>query len=243
MKFVDLHFHGLYGLDDGAKTLETAQSMLDAAYSDGTRAICFTPHFHPGYYGHNGGAAMDRYLELRHIAGERWPELELYLGNELHYDPACVGWLDSGECRTIHETRYLLVDFSDDVPEYTLVKALKQLLGIGYRPILAHIERYSKLRGKTGTIRDLADSGIVIQVDSQGVLGGFGMGARHAARHLLRCGLVDLVASDAHDTEKRPPELSKCYHFVEEHWGRSYADVLFWENPRRILKGDDVWKE
>lgn len=47
MNYADMHCHMLYGVDDGAQDRETSRAMLDAAYADGTRTICFTPHCHP----------------------------------------------------------------------------------------------------------------------------------------------------------------------------------------------------
>ncbi len=47
MNYADMHCHMLYGVDDGAQDRETSRAVLDAAYADGTRTICFTPHCHP----------------------------------------------------------------------------------------------------------------------------------------------------------------------------------------------------
>jgi len=47
--FSDLHMHALFGVDDGPKTEDDMYAVLDAAYADGTRYMCLTPHFHPGY--------------------------------------------------------------------------------------------------------------------------------------------------------------------------------------------------
>ena len=47
----DLHIHLLCGVDDGARDEETMRAMVDAAYDDGTRVICATPHYHPGFFG------------------------------------------------------------------------------------------------------------------------------------------------------------------------------------------------
>jgi protein-tyrosine phosphatase len=51
--FSDIHMHLLFGTDDGAKTVEDMYEMVDASYACGTRFICATPHFYPGYFGDN----------------------------------------------------------------------------------------------------------------------------------------------------------------------------------------------
>lgn len=243
MNYADMHCHMLYGVDDGAQDRETSRAMLDAAYADGTRTICFTPHCHPGYYGEHADEALQRYAELRTYAAERYPDLALYLGNELHDDPACLSWLDAGTCRTLNGSRYLLVDFSDDVSLYTITKALDQLLNAGYTPVLAHTEVYRSLRGDTRTICSLSDSGVILQLDSQSIMGDFGLGAKRAARRLLCHGLADIVASDAHDMDRRPPRLSACHAFVAEKYGEAYAGLLFADNPQRILRGEYIGKD
>ena len=45
--FCDLHCHILYGVDDGAQTIDDARALIDGAYSSGTRTVCFTPHYNP----------------------------------------------------------------------------------------------------------------------------------------------------------------------------------------------------
>lgn len=243
MKRIDLHCHGLYGLDDGAPDRETAQRMLELAYADGTRVLCFTPHFHPGYYGDSSDAALRRLEELQDYAAGRYGDLTLCLGNELYYDPACVAWLDAGKCRTLNKSRYLLVDFSRSVSAYAAVRGLEQLLGWGYRPVLAHVELYPALRGELRILEDLTRRGVLLQLDAQSVLGDFGLGARLAARRLLRRGLADVIASDGHDLSERPPRLSSCCRLIEEKFGAAYARRLFWENPERILKDQEVGKD
>ena len=51
MALADIHIHLLFGVDDGAKDEDEMHAILDAAYQAGTRVLCCTPHFHPGYFG------------------------------------------------------------------------------------------------------------------------------------------------------------------------------------------------
>ena len=53
MGLADIHIHLLFGVDDGAKDEDEMHAILDAAYQAGTRVLCCTPHFHPGYFGDN----------------------------------------------------------------------------------------------------------------------------------------------------------------------------------------------
>lgn len=235
MKFCDLHIHALYGVDDGPATQEEMFALVDAACADGTGALCLTPHCHPGYFGENRVKAVDAFELLKDWAGEKHPELELYLGNELRWNPECVSWIRDGVCRTLNGTKYLLVDFLRDERERTIVKGLEQLMNMGYIPVLAHVERYNGL--SPAAAGDLARNGVWMQIDSQAIFGDYGLGAAHRAKAMLKAGLVDLVASDSHDLKRYPPQLSRAFHYIEKKFGRAYADGVCLYNPLSILTG------
>ena len=131
----------LFGVDDGARDEDMMRELLDLAVRDGTDAVCFTPHYHPGYYGDNGAQTDAAFALARQYAAERYPALRLALGNELHYDPGAAEWLRAGQARTLCGSRYVLVDFRDGEAAFTIDRAMTQLLSLGYTPVLAHVER------------------------------------------------------------------------------------------------------
>lgn len=117
MGLADIHIHLLFGVDDGAKDEDEMHAILDAAYQAGTRVLCCTPHFHPGYFGDNYDKVNAAFKRLSSYVQKTYPDMALYLGNELRYEPECVTWLRQGVCRTVNGTRYVLVDFSETAPE------------------------------------------------------------------------------------------------------------------------------
>lgn len=123
MALADIHIHLLFGVDDGAKDEDEMHAILDAAYQTGTRVLCCTPHFHPGYFGDNYGKVNAAFERLSSYVQKTYPDMALYLGNELRYEPECVNWLRQGVCRTVNGTRYVLVDFSEAAPEKQLEMA------------------------------------------------------------------------------------------------------------------------
>lgn len=237
MKFADLHNHTLFGVDDGPKTAQEMFEMLDAAWADGIEVICLTPHFHPGYFGDNG-ARIDRVFELlTRYAAQKYPAMRLYLGNELRCSAECLSWLQSGECRTLNATNYVLVDFSASESERNIVRGLERLLSAGYKPVLAHTERYRELSEQK--IRELSRNGVWIQIDVQSLWGGYGLRARLRCRTLLRKKLVDIAATDAHDLGSRSPILSRGYRDTAKKYGETYAGAIFARNPLLLLEGED----
>lgn len=124
MFFTDIHIHALYGVDDGAKTEAEMQAIVDASYADGIRTLCVTPHFHPGYFGDNENHAETAYQRLEAYIQQKYPDMELYRGNELRYSRNCVSWLNSRSCHTLNGTQYVLVDFSEAVEAQKISRAL-----------------------------------------------------------------------------------------------------------------------
>ena len=237
MRFADLHNHSLFGTDDGAGTEQEMLAMLDAAHADGVEVLCLTPHFHPGYFGDNQAKALQAFEVLTRYASEKYPEMRLYLGNELRYSPECLSWLESGTCRTLGGTDYVLVDFDEPETERNIVRGLERLMSAGYKPVLAHAERYRALSARR--IRELWDDGVWIQIDVQSLFGVYGLGSRLRSRELLKKKLADIVATDAHGLGRRDPILSRGHRDVVRKYGEAYAGMIFAENPRRLLEGED----
>lgn len=240
MPFADIHIHVLYGVDDGAETEAEMHAMVDAAYADGVRIICATPHFHPGYFGNHNDQIEAAFQALTDYARQRYPQMEFCLGNELRYSCDCVSWLQSGQCRTLNGTQYVLVDFSDEEEQQRISDGLDQLLNAGYRPVLAHVERYRTLFGQLKMIRTFQDNGVLLQVDAQALLGNFGFMIRRQSKAMLSAGLIDLIGSDGHDLVHRPPELSKCFQYIQKKCGTDYAEALCWNNALRLLHDDSA---
>lgn len=235
MEYADLHIHALYGVDDGAKTEVDMRAMVDASYADGVRTLCMTPHYHPGYFGDNREKIDAAFSALMEYTRQKYPDLELCLGNELRYSRECVSWLNSGQSHTLNGTQYVLVDFSEEAEAKKISGGLERLLNAGYRPVLAHVERYRSLWGQLKLIYSFRENGVLLQVDTQSLLGGFGYLAQRQSKLLLGAGLVELICSDSHDTRRRTPELSRCFQYVQKKYGTDCAQALFHDNGVRLL--------
>jgi len=228
MTFADIHCHTLWVVDDGAKDAETMQKMLDAQYEDGVRYLCFTPHYHPGYYGDNVASSEQAFAVLCRRAAESFPDLKLILANELHYSSGCVSWVKDKLCRTVRGSRFLLVDFRENEEEAVIVKGLNRLTAAGYVPILAHAERYMKL--SVGAVKMLKQDGILVQINAGSCFGAFGARARHLAKKILSLRLADFVGSDGHNMSDRSPEMRRCYEFIAKKYSREYAAFVCRDN-------------
>lgn len=235
MQFADVHIHLLYGLDDGPKTKEQMWSLLERAYAGGTRCFCLTPHYHAGLYPYDAALLRARFSELEREAPARFPDLRLALGNELRWSPAALEWLEKGECLTMNGTGCVLVDFLEDEPTKRIEEALRRLLNAGYRPILAHAERYEEFGKDPEAFEKFRDQGVLIQVDASSLFGDWSKHAKQMGRALLKYRLADLVSSDAHNVTTRPPELQKAYEYTVKHCSEAYAASVFYRYAIKLL--------
>ncbi len=240
-QIADIHSHILYGLDDGAQSREDMYAMLAQAYESGTTALCLTPHYEPESFVYTPQEMLQRFAEAKDYVAEKLPGLSLYLGNEISFRDDCVECLGNGDCTTLGNGRYVLIDFFGISDLKKMNKVFERLWCAGYMPIVAHVERYDFLRGKLREVAAMSRDGVLFQVNSHSIMSEDRKSAsKKMAKKLLAHGLVDLVASDAHDRKKRSPNLSACRAYVSETFGEEYAELLFYTNPQNILENKSI---
>ena len=240
LSFADIHCHALCNVDDGAAGEREMYEMLRMAYEDGTRKICLTPHHDSNANGHYADAVMSSFSLAEAYCRDHLPGMTLYLGNELSYRIGCVEALLNGQCRTIANSRYVLVDFLMSPNFSDIRRGVASIVNSGYIPIVAHVERYNCLLGKIREIARLSEEGALIQVNANSLRLGLLSPVGRTVRRLLSERLVDIIASDGHNTGTRPPLLSGAYEIVCAKYGEDYADFLFSVNPERVLLGTRV---
>jgi protein-tyrosine phosphatase len=231
--FTDIHSHMLSGVDDGAHDDNEMFLMLDMAYKTGTRRICLTPHFNPEIWGDNNQRFDDAFTRLSEYAAKNYPDMSLYTGNEICYSQSSIGQLNRSECKTLNGGKHVLVDFHPGESYYTIRSALFELLGYGYIPVLAHAERCGCI--KLDELHELSRLGVVIQLSALSLTGKIVDPLRKKAFRILKEGLADVVASDAHNITTRPPCLDGAAKILSKLCGESYAGLLLRTNPDKIL--------
>ena len=238
---IDIHNHCLYCVDDGASSQETMENMISIAYNDGIKVICFTPHFK--LYKFRSDDEISSYNDIvnRHFqkavefAHLNFPDMTLFLGNEIMYHNDISDSISSASCRKIGSGAYVLVEFSPHVSEFDLKNGLLRLSRKGYKPILAHFERYACLLKKPSLLSELKSSGIVLQANASSVLK-FSLGkTAKIVKYALKRKLVGVICTDAHNDTSLSPVLSKAHAKVLKKYGESYAKKIFHSKQCEIL--------
>lgn len=238
--YIDIHSHILPGIDDGAKNFDTSMEMLRIAWKDGIRGIIFTPHNKPGR--RNAGAETLRGLvrKLESAAVQEGMDFSFYTGNEVFYRSGIPELLSEGSALPLADSSYILAEFDPMDSTDHIRKGVYQILSGGYLPVLAHVERYGSVVRKREQVEDLIEMGCYIQVNAGSIMGKYGFSAKQLVKGLLKERLVHFVATDAHDTEKRKPELSECAAYISRKYGEEYAVRLMFDNPMRVIADEYI---
>lgn len=233
----DLHSHVLWGLDDGARTVDHTRALIEQAIDSGTRTLVATPHNSPDYPW-QAELVAERFAAAEAEFGAR---VHLHLGCDFHltYDNI-VDALANPSKYTIAGGPYLLVEFSDLAIFRSSDEDLKRLREAGMIPVVTHPERNPLLRQRLPQLARWVNEGCRLQVTGGSYLGRFGQKAERFAHELTEAGLVHFVASDAHHPVHRPATLHDVRAYLEEQYSPEVAEALLHTNPGAAVRGQDV---
>jgi protein-tyrosine phosphatase len=206
--------------------------MCRAAAADGITHMVATPHANDRYY-YDREYLQGLVAHLQQLLGDT-PKITLGCDFHLSYENLQEAFVTPSRY-VIGNTRYLLVEFSNySVPQNTTDSFLK-LGDRGITPVITHPERNPILRESLQRVVEWAEQGCVIQMTGSALTGFWGDRTRHAAEWLLERQSVHVLASDAHDLEKRVPILSSARDAAAEIVGQEVAEALVTDNPRAIV--------
>lgn len=234
-KMVDIHCHILPGVDDGAKSMEMAVEMLKAEYEQGVHIAILTPHYRRHMFEPDEQAVRNQFKCLCRTVDFDIPGMKLYLGCELHASMDMVEIIRKRNQFRIADTSYVLAEFSGRDPKSYIRERLYQLLCGGYRPIIAHAERYDCILGDLDFVDELAEMGALIQVNADSIIGKDGRKVKKFCLKLMRNDLLDFVGSDAHNLSDRPPRMAECAAYIGKKMGEAYRDKIMLQNPLKII--------
>ena len=235
MGYIDIHSHILPGMDDGSRSMEQTLRMLEIAVSEGITAMLATPHNMPGKGCPPAGVVRRKAEELRRITEKEGIQIEIMTGTEYYYRGDVLDILESGDVVTLGNSDCVLVEFEPMAERNYIRNALRNILGLGYTPVIAHVERYAKLMDDTAVLNDIKKNGVLIQVNAMSVTGDNGRQSRKDVKGLLKKGLVDFIGTDAHSDGRRAPYMKKCADILYRKYGTAYADALLFGNAEAIL--------
>lgn len=208
---VDMHSHILPGLDDGSEDLETSLELVRIMKSLGYHKLIMTPHIMSDFYKNTPEGIRARLKLLQDAVKEAGIEIELACAAEHYLDEGFLEKLENDEELLCISGKYLLFETSFLNEPLNLREAIFRMQAKGYKPVLAHPERYTYFYGKFNDLVALRENGVLLQINLNSLTGYYSPGAKTIAERLIDQGLVDLVGSDVHGL-KHTEALQRVLH-------------------------------
>jgi len=194
-----MHSHLLAGLDDGVKTHEEAIELIQHFYQLGYRKLITTPHIMSDYYRNETGIIKSKLTELiERVNNENIP-VTLEAAAEYYLDEELMKKVEAKEPLLTFGNSYLLFETNFLNEPYQLNDFVFKIITQGYKPILAHPERYSFMT--LGKAEELRSRGVLLQINIPSIIGFYSKPIQRLAIKLIEKGWVDLLGSDCHNAQ------------------------------------------
>jgi protein-tyrosine phosphatase len=203
---IDLHCHALPGIDDGPGDMDDAIELARVAAAAGTRTLVATPHIDHSWFIQPTTLA-GRVAELETALAAAGVEISVRTGGEIALTR--LGDLEEDEldALALGPGRHLLLEAPLTIGAGDFEAIVLSTHGRGRPVVLAHPERCPALLRRPERMEPLIDAGVLMQVTAGSVAGQFGNTIQRTALRWLSEGWVHVIASDAHDAYRRPPDL------------------------------------
>lgn len=194
---VDMHSHLIPGIDDGAINMDETIALLAKFQSLGYRKIITTPHILSDYYKNTPEIILKGLDEVREVASKLGLTIEIEAAAEYYFDEYFVEQIKQKNILTFGDN-YVLFEFPFNNTPSNIESLFFELLSSGYKPVLAHYERYMYWIGNTEMAQQFKEKGIKIQLNINSLTGHYGPEIKKHAEALVNQGLVDFAGSDCH---------------------------------------------
>lgn len=255
----DIHSHIIYHIDDGSRTPEESLELIRQDVEQGAHAIIATPHYYVQYPTDPARiraklATIEEALGIGEQAtAQPTPsaseanasalDVHLYAGNEVLWFDSMTERLQSGEILTLADSHYTLIEFYPEESYQTILRAIRNVRNAGYRPIIAHAERFKAIQEHG--LAEVRDLGAYVQLSTEplshkGLSGLFDRETKFIQK-ALRNQEADFLGTDMHRTDRRPPVLRDAIDWIQKNLDADYADAVLQRNAQAILRDEEIY--
>ncbi len=239
----DLHNHLVPGVDDGARTLEDVVDSVGRMSRVGIRRIITTPHLtgsltlEPSELEDRLDEVTEAWEEAAAAVGRHFPDVEFRRGHEIMLDVPDVRF-EEPRVR-LGGTSFVLVEWPRlHLPPGT-TQVLRRIRADGYRPVVAHPERYIGLDAELRIVAEWREAGAYLQVSYGSLEGHYGPDARTTAYRLLRRGWAHYLASDFHGRPDRKIFKREAWDALTALGATESLRTLCITNPGRVFRDEE----
>jgi len=194
----DVHSHFIPGIDDGPQNLEQSMELLHAMHELGYRKVVTTPHSMADGYRNTPEIILGGLEKLRREVREQGLGIEVDAAAEYYLDHELEKRVMEKQVLTFGD-RLLLFELPFISEPQVLLSVIFQMQTQGFRPLLAHPERYAYWHNDFSKYERLKERGVLFQLNLVALSGAYGNKAKEVAERLIDAGAYELIGSDCHN--------------------------------------------
>lgn len=191
----DMHSHVLPGIDDGAQTLEDSVYLIRKMMSLGIKKIIATPHIMIDYYRNDAESIGNALALLKEELVKQNIDIDISAAAEHYFDETFEKRLTDRKVLTMGDN-YVLFELSFINQPPNLIPVIQKMKDMGYKPILAHPERYGYM--DIEQMKTIRSWGCNLQLNTIALSGYYGKHAKKIAEEMVDNQIVDFISSDMH---------------------------------------------
>lgn len=222
---VDMHNHLLPALDDGSKSVEESIDYITTLSALGYRKLICTPHIISDLYFNNRETIEPAYQLLETAIAEAGMNVELEFAAEFMINPEFTELVQQGKLLPFGDN-YLLVEMGFLSAPPNIKEIIFDLIIKGYKPVLAHPERYNYLHNSFETLQEFASNGCLLQVNLLSLTGHYGKPVKQTAERLIKEKLVSFAGTDLHHER----HLGLLKHMAADRKIMDQLEAIEWKN-------------
>jgi tyrosine-protein phosphatase YwqE len=196
----DMHSHLIPGIDDGSQSMDETIAMLAKFKELGYKKIVTTPHIMSDYYRNTPEIILDGLAKVREELKRINLDIEIEAAAEYYFDETLFTKLEEESFLTFNN-KHVLIEFSFSNEPQGHDKLFYDMRIKGYKPVIAHFERYLFFHGSIEKAQTWRENGMLIQLNINSLFGHYGLAVQKQAEKLIDAGLVDYIATDCHRIE------------------------------------------
>lgn len=199
----DIHSHLIYGIDDGARSLEESIELIKKLSSIGFDNLIITPHYiEDSEYSASNEIKEEKLEIIRDELKKNNIDVNIFIGNEIFINENIVNLVEDGYIETLGDTNCLLIELPFHNKIIGLLDIISEIKSAGYLPIIAHPERYTYFQDDYSLVDELRRERVLFQCNYTSIIGRYGDSAEKLLKYMLKHRYVDYLGTDLHRVDR-----------------------------------------